>query len=243
MPNYQRNNIAFRISSADAISKFKSAQMHAFFQLVRKDIGFNDSAKEAVLLEFDRFSDWIFKAERICVGMNGKFSEQVLKSFHVSIVDEQVVIESVMQRYSTVFSDTVVRFAKLIHSYSNTILMDRISELNNMDIDAGYVKLVSIIGDYLQHFLVCMHEFNNNMITKKSEAFLSIADFCISIKPDNMFDFPCTKRAEFFMENGVGNTYILKNYSNSDLFQQLKNALSEKDIIIIPENHDQLESA
>lgn len=243
MTRYHRNNIAFRISSADAISKFKSAQMHAFFQLVRKDIGFNDSAKEAVLLEFDRFSDWIFRAERICVAMDSKFSEQILKSFHSSVLDEQVTIESVMQRYSNVFSMNVVKFTKLIHQYSNPILLDRIMQLDNQDIDAGFVKLVSIMGDYLQHFLVCMHEFNNNLIIKKSAPFLSVADFCISIDYESMCEFPCAKRAQFFMENGVGDTYVLKNYSNTDVFQKLKDALVDKNIHLIPENNDQLESA
>jgi hypothetical protein len=111
-----------------------------------------------------------------------------------------------------------------------------------MNIEAGFVELVSIMGEYLQHFLICMHEFNNNIIVKKTEPFLSIADFCTSMEYAEKCDFPCVKRAVFFVENGTSSTFILKNYSSKDVFAQLSEVLAEKNISIIPENHDQLQT-
>ena len=147
MSVYQRNNIAFRISSADAISKFKAVQMHSFFQLVRKDLGFNDAAKEAVLLEFDRFSDWMFKTERACISMNGKFNDQTVASFYSSFIAEQSLIESVMERYGDVFSARVIRFTKIIHRYTAKMMAEKIKKIENLEIDKGFVKMVSFFFD------------------------------------------------------------------------------------------------
>ena len=243
MSVYQRNNIAFRISSADAISKFKAVQMHSFFQLVRKDLGFNDAAKEAVLLEFDRFSDWMFKSERICLAMNGKFNEQSIASFYTSFTDEQSLIESVMVRYGDVFSDKVVKFTKLIHRYTAKMMTEKIKQIENSEIDKGFVDMVSFVGDYLQHFLISMHEFNNNLMSKKEQPFLSIADFCINGGENKEFNADaCISRANFFIENNVDNEFVLKNYSEKDMFDTASKMLADKGIIIIKENHYQLES-
>jgi hypothetical protein len=243
MSSYQRNNIAFRISSADAISKFKAAQMHSFFQLIRKDLGFNDAAKEAVLLEFDRFSEWMFKTERICVAMSGTFNNQSIQTFCDSFLDEQITIENVMDRYTDVFSSRVVKFSKIIHKYTAKMIQEKIKEIENMEIDKGFVRMVTIMGDYLQHFLVSMHEFNNNVISKKEEPFLSIADFCISNYDGEKCNVdPCASRAKFFVENDVSNKFILKNYTDKDIFGAVTEALSSQGIILIKENHDQLES-
>jgi len=78
MIKYQRNNITFRIASADAIGKFKSTQAHSFVQLARKELNFDEAAKETVLLEYDRLSQWIFRVERICLSSGeGRVAEQL----------------------------------------------------------------------------------------------------------------------------------------------------------------------
>lgn len=238
MAGYHRNNISFRISSADAISKFKSAQTHSFFQLVRKDIAFNEAAKEAVLLEFDRFSEWIFRTERICVTMNGGLSEESVNSFFSTILDEHRLIENVMERYADIFSPSVVKFTKLIHSYCVNMLKLKLDTLINIKVESAFVDIVNLIGDYLQHFLVCMHEYNSNVISKKEQPFLSIAKFCISNTDSSLNMQPCIKRSKFFQESGIGNTYILKNYSQQNIFEEAKSILQEHGITLLPEDED-----
>ena len=181
MIKYQRNNIIFRIASADAISKFKEAQAHSFLQLSRKELNFDDAAKEVVLLEYDRFSQLIFKIERICLSASeGTIKNDLIDSILGSFLDELHVIENVLESHPDVFSTSVIDFTKMIHTYSSDMLRRGIHSLMNCSIEHAYSKFVIVISDYLQHLLISMHEFDSNYVKKIKPPFISIADFCIA---------------------------------------------------------------
>jgi hypothetical protein len=243
MSIYQRNNIEFRIVSAGAISKFKAAQAHAFIQLIRKDIGFNDAAKEAVLLEFDRFSDWIFRAEKTCLGLGKRMSRKAVVALHKSLIDEFALIENTMQLHSDVFTGNVEQFTEVIHTYAAQMLEEQIKEVQGKEAVTVFSDLVSLISDYLQHFLASMHELNNNCLRKKNEPFLSIVDFCAGADISRLGTIPCLMRAKYFVEAGAGNTFILKNYSDKEIFDYVSEIFSLNGINLIQENSNQLVSA
>lgn len=237
MIKYQRNNIIFRIASADAIGKFKQTQAHSFVQLARKELAFYESAKEVVLLEYDRFSQWIFRVEKICLTCGeGYISEPIRQSIIASFNEELRIVESVMETHTEVFSKDVFDFTKLVHTYSAKMVCGRLEKAAEQSADLAYPDMVDHVSTYLQHLLICLHEFNNNIIKKSQQPFVCIADFCLHQNTQQEQCEPALKRAKFFMEHGIENGFVLKNYSEMDAFRDFYSYLADFGIKILPED-------
>ena len=237
---YQKNNILFRIASADAISKFKAAQANSFLQLARKDFEFDDSAKEVVLLEFDRLSVWIYRFEKSCIstGHGAKANDQLIGIFFKSFLEELRTIENVMMEHPNIFSDTVREFTKLVHQYSGDLAQDLFYSTIGKDLSKSYIQILKFISDYLQHLLTSMHEFNNNIIRKKRRPFLSVTEYSTAVTSANMLGSfePVAVRAQFFVAIGVRPLFVVKDYTNSNITQSVKAVLQPFGIEIVDED-------
>lgn len=242
MAAYLKNNLTFRIASAAAIGKFKTSQSHAFLQLNRKEIDFDDAAKEAVLLEYDRFSNWIFRLEKMLLAVsNGDISNSLKTIICDSFSEELKLIENVMESNIDIFPNTVINFTKKIHQYTEKMYINEFLEILDYKSIKAFSEIVDKINDYLQHVLTSMHEFNNNLIKHKNQQFLAVTPFCINnLKKCSSVD-PCLDRLNFFIKYGCSNQFLLKNYSNNDIFDTLNESFSNKGITIIRE--EQLETA
>ena len=236
MIKYQRNNILFRIASSDAIDKFKTGQAHAFVQIARKEIDFDDAARETVLLEYDRLSQWIFRIERICqAAPEGKMAPLLYTSIMESLREELRIVEGIMESHTEIFSPEVAQFVRLIHGYSMGVIYERGHDTLNSHIETSFSKMVQIVAEYLQHLLISLHEFNNNIIRKK-KPFLCAIDFCLS-SYENQHRFNSMKqRAQYFTNNGCDKTFVFKNYTTEDIFHELQALLSKDDISLVPED-------
>lgn len=243
MPKYQGNNIIFRIASSDAISKFKSVQAHSFLQLTRKELDFNASSREIVLLEYERLSSWIFKMEKVFQTVSDKSVPPLLKKTIVDAFKEEVyMIEHVAAAYPDTFDETVVRFTRLIHKYSFGIILDRMDNAMLQKVDRAFTEVVEIISNYLQHLLVCFHEYNNNIIRKQSP-FICVADFCMTdLIGDRRFG-PINKRLKFFEDQLGNDSFIVKNYSSyPNIFPEVKQSVA-LNVHLVPEVMDVTENA
>jgi hypothetical protein len=237
MIKYQRNNIVFRISSADAISKFKATQAHSFLQLTRRELDFDDAAKEVVLLEYDRFSHWLFRVERICqsageIAMSEALREATIDSFE----DELAVIENVLKSHPSVFSPEVIKFTQMVHSYSAKMIAHRFAPREDKHIDETFAVIVGVISNYLQHLLITMHEFNNNIIKKITPPFISVADFCIEDAVGADRFLASLTRAKFFTSHGFGSRFVLKDYSRHHVYDDACEFFSSNDIQLVQED-------
>lgn len=243
MIRYQPNNILFRIASSDAISKFKSQQANSFIQLSRRDLAFDTSAREVVLLEYDHFSQWLYRIERICMAaQEGQMPLSLCNAIQESFREEIRTIEIVLESHTNVFNPTITSFVKIIHSYSMNVLLDRMEASMFEKVDKAFGKVVGTIADYLQHVLMCLHEINNNVINNSAQPFICIANFCTQLEDFHRF-YPMAKRLEFFKTVGCGNKYVLKNYSgdqNESLFEEAKSYLEPKGIILLDEDYQKV---
>lgn len=232
---YQGNNIIFRIASSDAISKFKAVQAHSFLQLTRKELDFNSSTREIVLLEYERLSAWIFKMEKIFQTISNKSAPAVLKTTVVESFKEEIyMIEYVATSYPDTFDELVVKFTRLIHKYSFGIILTRMEQAMESKVDRAFADIVTVVSDYLQHLLVCFHEYNNNII-KHDLPFVCVADFCLS-GVDTSSDFvPVSARLKFFEDYLSQDKFVLKNYSsNPDIFAQVERSINPS-VTLMPE--------
>lgn len=215
MIKYQRNNIIFRIASSDAIAKFKSVQAHALMQLARTDIAFDLAAREVVLLEYDRLSQWLYRMERILLAVEeGEMPKLLRHAILESFREEMIVIENVVDTHIDVFDKQVAHFARMIHMYSFSLINEEMEKRMEHTIDRAYGELTDLVSEYLQHLLICMHEYNNNLVTQKKQPFISYSFYCAKLKNTEHHFTPIIRRAEFFKNAGAGDSYVLKNYAN-----------------------------
>lgn len=239
---YQKNNIIFRIASSDAIAKFKAKQAAALLQLTRKDLNFSGAPKEAVLLEYDMMSHWLYKVERSCLiakstdVVNDELLEDIVNSFD----DVLSSIKSVMSSNSEIFDDITQDFTNIIHNYSIQMFRyfgdEHLHDNNSINV---FIKVVSFISDYLEHVLVSMHDLTCNLEAKeiKSEKcqVLSNTYFCTLLSNEIDNCLPVKNRANFFKCRGHGDVYEFKNYTNQNLFERVRRCLSSDEINLLPE--------
>lgn len=227
---YHENNIEFRIASADAISKFKATQAHSFLQVCRKEFEFDISAREVVLLSYDRFSTWLMKMEKIFLREEKRKPSKALHDLVTSSFTEELrQIESVCLENPTTFSTGIIEFLKVIHSYAPTMMKIGVDIAFEGNPARAFSQLAGYTSDYLQHVLISMHEFNNNLVLRK-EPFVCVAPFCLmqrkkSIKCDLV---SLRSRASFFRKkiNSDDVVFTLKNYTEDDMSEESFAALA-----------------
>lgn len=250
---YKSNNIIFRISSSDSIGKFKQSQAMAFVQLARSDLNFDVSAREVVLLEYDRFSQWIYRMERVLQSAGeGHLSEQLREAVIESLNAEISTIDGILQANSSIFTTKVAVFTKIIHIYSSYFMSHKLRVDLDDQIHRAFKSLTDMVSNYLQHLLMCLHEYNANIIIKVRPPFISISDFELqlnsldlsSVSDDAHKQFKCLGiRMKFFIENGCGKTYELKDYTfGSSLFDSIKQEFNSEDIELIPERLNKIDA-
>lgn len=229
--HYQRNNILVRIAAADAMSKFKAAQAQSFVQLARKDLNFDDAAKEVVLLAFDRFSSLLMTVEKIFVAHRERTltadTAEALVNLYYATFD---AIEQVLNTHFNTFDAKLVEFTTMVNSYLFNGIKTRIrSEFIHEKADNAIYNLFMMTSRCLQHLLTSMHEFNNNVI-KRGDPFVSILEqehFNVQQELEE-----CVRRGMFFKNNGCGTHFVFKNYSSLDLFAQVKECFAQAELTL-----------
>lgn len=232
---YQQNNIEFRIASADAIGKFKTTQAHSFIQVCRREFEFDIMAREVVLLSYDRFSSWLLKLEKLFLREEEKrkpskaLQDLVMSTF----ADELRQIEGTCIENPTIFSTGLVEFLKVIHSYAPVLMKSGFDVAFAENPSRAFAKLTEYLSDYLQHVLISMHEFNNNLVLVK-EPFICVAPFCLMQRETktNCDLISLRTRASYFRKKIDGSEvlFVLKNYCEEDMFDEASVALASMGI-------------
>jgi hypothetical protein len=243
---YLKNNLIFKIASADAISKFKNVQAQSLLQISRKDLNFNDSTKESVLLEFDRFSSVILRIEKFLSSNEDRMiSSSLCQVIFDSVQEEFSTIETTIINNPNIFKNGIYDFVKLIHSYTLYHYKPVIEESLSYSTSRSFELFINKINNYLQHHMVCIHEFNNNLVLRSERPFLCITDFCINIHEYQPIENVLLKRAQFFILRGSPKHFILKNYTDNEIFNNLASTFAYHEISLQEEiiNEECLEAA
>ena len=231
-PFYRENNIVFRIVSADALSRFKKVQAHSFIQITRKDVEFGRSAREILLLSYDRFSNWLYRMERtFLMSHRGPVSEDLKQTAFTTLIDELNTIEEVCERHPQIFDETIRKYVRLIHHYSAASMKKQFAEAFTLDQDKAYTKMTDVVSSYLQHLLIAMHEYNNNVLRGKDN-FICVSDFSIQsqVEPPTV-----VQRAVFFKELLNTQTFEVKNFTSQLDISDCVKLLNDACIQAVPE--------
>ena len=227
MIKYQRNNILFRIASATAIAKFKNDQANSFLQLIRKELYFDNSAKEVVLVEYDRFSQWIFRIERIFLSHGESYlPDKLQEAIVASCMDEIYIIEKVIETNPVVFKSEVLDYIKLVHSYAKPVLKQQFSKcLYRSRCGNAFEQMLEYLSKYLQHVLLSMYELNNNLFAKTKDPFVCVTNFCVSNTSNHNNELtPTLMRLNYFKSQGelTDKQFEVKNFTTDTEDEFLK---------------------
>lgn len=234
---YKENNIEFRTASAAAIGEFKLTQANAFLQVSRREFEFDRSAKEVVLLSYDRLGTWLFRMERAFLLDESKIPSPSLKETTINTLTEELLnIEEICLVHSTIFTRDILSYLQMIHGYSKDELLVIINNILTLSTYKAFTKLCQVIGDYLQHILIAMHEYNNNLV-KRNNPFICITPFSVTRTDSNFIGI--RKRTKYFRKILGDCVFEIKNYSNEEITDSVVDRLREMDICV---NKEVLES-
>jgi hypothetical protein len=228
--SYQRNNIIFRIASSDAIAKFKSIQAHTLIQVARPDLHFDECTREAVLLEYDRLTQWVLRVERLLLRNHDHYlNEGGVKALIHNLSDELHGTEDIIDEHPEVFSIGVSQYVKLIHGYSFKQLNEEITGAFRETTERAFSSMCDTLARYAQSFLSSLHEFNNNLIVKQDPPFISICEG----DPIQEEVSAARQRCAFFLNQGTEREFVLKSYTtDATLIDEVTTALVESGVSV-----------
>ena len=215
MIEYHRNNITFRIASSSALAKFKNMQANAFSQLTRQDIAFDSASKEVVLLEYDVFSKWLYGIEKYLLSADERtdVTDFLKREVFDSYKQNLLIIENIIEQHKDTFSDNVLEFTKLVHDYMTGFVKLAIAKKVNAIPAKAFGQIATILTCYLEHMLICMHEYNNNCVTKREHSFISLNDSCLHFRANEFNELePLIQRINFFKKHYALNSFMFKDY-------------------------------
>lgn len=220
---YRQNNIEFRIASADAIGRFKAAQANSLLQVCRKEFDFGVAAREVVLLSYDRFSSWLFAVEKAFLDEELQrpstgLMQHVAKTFGETLYG----IERTCAQNPNVFTPEISDFLSVLHRASLEVINDELDIEFRGRSSKEFSRIVELTTTYLEQILIAMHEYNNNIVLKKSP-FVCVSNFS---RLSARFT-PIKTRAHYFREHGVAGVFLLKNYTTEDLSDAVISSLEE----------------
>lgn len=232
MKGYIKNNIKFRIVSSNSIAQFKSAQAFDFNEISNGSSAFLETTREVLLLEYEYIFKWITRAEKLFLLLNDSDDASSLFQTLIIYIDHLMSdIEEVMGYYPNEFSNYIIEYIANFHNSYYDILEKQFKKYMSSDIYSAYPRIVNCVSEYLQQLVFVLHDYDNNVMSKRDEPFLSFTDISIESLKENGYQ-NLINRAHFFKRNFDINTFILKNYSNHDNFEMILNTLVDNDIKI-----------
>lgn len=225
MKSYIKNNIQFRIVSSNAIAKFKAGQAFDFNEITNIDSSFASATREVLLLEYEYCFKWIMRVEKLFLMLTDDEKPISLnKTLTTSIEYLFSDIEEVMSFYPELFDTKLIAYVEDYHNSYLEMMWTNITDALNNNVYYAYPKIVNIISTYLQQTMFILHDYDNNTISKKEFAFLSLTDPSVIRTLNTNKQCHLVNRADFFNKEFNINTFILKNYSS---YTDIENIISQ----------------
>lgn len=241
MTSVDLSSMYFKMAAAEAMAKYKSAQAHTIFQLLRKDLNFDQSARATVMIEFEELEKSLMRAEESLGRVERRVTTDVLALVALDLCATLDRIHEQLDKYVNEFDRCVSGFVRTIHAYSVIIIKTEIPKLAGTYNTEAFIGVARIARFYMQHLLSAMHEFTNNIANRSKSPFLSVCSFSVKTAESagEVYWQPCFDRANFFKNNGVKAEFILKDYTEQDVFDEVQEAVGSE-IHLIREKIDTL---
>lgn len=226
---YRQNNVDFRITSATAISSFKATQAHSFLQITRKEFEFSLCTREVVLLSYERISQLLFQLERDFINEElAKPSLTLVSHVFRSFMDQFDGVIKTAREYPEVFG-IIPNFLDIVREYTRHIMSNMIMSAMNAPSAKAFANITQLFSEFLQHILIAMHEYNNNVMHAKNP-FICVTRFSLMCRAPAYVSL--LSRAKFFRENMGSTTFCLKNFTEMPLEERVIDALADNGITV-----------
>lgn len=218
MKTYIPNNIKFRIVTSNAIARFKSCQAFDFNEVITEGNRFHESTREVLLLEYDFWFKFVIRLEKLFLTMGRNESPKVLKhSLGAGIGFMLDEIEEIIYGHPSIFDPNLANYISQYHDSFSPLIKDLIlKDLDEENVCLAFPNIVNTMSSYLQQHVFILYEYDNIVLNKYEDAFLSFNQ--LTSDTIETFDrdprkHPMRVRAEFFKEHFGINRFNIKNYS------------------------------
>lgn len=214
---YVRNNIEYRISTANAISSFKRDQVFIMGEIsYNPHHVFSDTAKEIMLLKYDVWYDYINEVEQYILCSDGSISEMIHEVMLMSDARIDYYEEILRDNFTEQFQVEYIAQWTEYHNYIYNKLKKSVTSLKNADITKSqlFSKIVRMITKAMNHTLYELQELDVLRFSNDSPSF-NVDDTCIDIMQENKDAF--LDRVYRFLEVRSFSNIIIKQQTDSSL--------------------------
>jgi hypothetical protein len=167
---FVRNNIRYRSAAAKALEGYYNAKAFFLNDMIKQDNGFSETARELLLLLFNKHADWLsFSENRL---LNKQYvSQQEVEDMKTHFLSEYDEIEKILKENDDVFNPVFIKHWFNVHRPIMDSMLESITKINGMSQIVGFPLATECLIDYLNVTLFEIHELDcllgSNLVDEK----------------------------------------------------------------------------
>tara|TARA_B100000700_G_scaffold101966_1_gene115008 strand:+ start:58042 stop:58836 length:795 start_codon:yes stop_codon:yes gene_type:complete len=156
---FVRNNIRYRSAASKALEGYYNSKAFILNELVLPANGFSETAKEIILLMFNKHADWLSFAEPLLLNkseVSGDDLDQMLSFLDSVSLD----INEILEEHTDVFDPGFVRHWNHIHRQAALSVQEALRSVEGMSQIIAFPYATECLVEYLNSSLFEMYELD-----------------------------------------------------------------------------------
>lgn len=156
---FVRNNIRYRSAASKALEGYYNSKAFILNELVTRENGFGESAKEILLLLFNRHAEWLFHTEALLLNKSN-VSESDVHNMQQDLKSTTIDVFSTLDEHPEVFDVQYVKHWRHIHEQKLTVLLDMFTDIRGMTQIIAFPYATECLVEYLNSTLFELYELD-----------------------------------------------------------------------------------
>jgi hypothetical protein len=154
-----RNNIRYRSAASKAMEGYYNSKAFILNELINPDNGFSSTAKEVVLLLFNKHTDWLSYSEHLLLDKT-VIGQDEIDSMQVSLGSIAIAINRTFNENSEVFDSLFIRHWTHIHYNNLRVMKSALAEAEGMPQIIAFPYAAECLVEYLNTTLFEIYELD-----------------------------------------------------------------------------------
>lgn len=156
---FVRNNIRYRSAASKAMEGYYNSKAFILNELINPDNGFSETAKEVVLLLFNRHTDWLSYSEHLLLDKS-EIGPDEINSMQVSLGSIAISIQKTFDENSDIFDSVFIRHWTHIHYNNLKVMKAALAEAEGMPQLIAFPYATECLVEYLNTTLFEIYELD-----------------------------------------------------------------------------------
>lgn len=167
---FVRNNIRYRSAASKALEGYYNSKAFILNELINPNNGFSETAKEILLLLFNKHADWLAFVEPLLLDKKS-VSESDVAEMRQALVTVTQGISHIFEEHQEVFDAEFVRHWQHIHEQTQFTLHDAMGMAKGMPQIIAFPFATECLVEYLNTTLFELYELDcllgSNIVKKR----------------------------------------------------------------------------